>query len=129
MYNIMQDNIHPIYRVCLINSKSCSFSTSCKHITFFFIFMNIVTQYLEANCITLSESDTQKLYDIVKLQLIIPGEDVTTNTVLKKFFTDCNPSDNTKNIEKPVKCFVFYYSLLSRPYMQKYQIRKTVKCK
>ena len=83
MYNIMQDNIHPIYRVCLINSKSCSFSTSCKHITFFFIFMNIVTQYLEANCITLSESDTQKLYDIVKLQLIIPGEDVTTNTVLK----------------------------------------------
>ena len=91
--------------------------------------MNIVTQYLEANCITLPESDTQKLYDIVKLQLIIPGEDVTANTVLKKFFTDCDPSDNTKNIEKPVKCFVFHYSLLSRPYMQKYQIRKTVKCK
>ena len=45
--------------------------------------MNIVTQYLEANCITLSESDNEKLYDIVKWQLIIPGEDVTTNTVLK----------------------------------------------
>ena len=61
--------------------------------------MNIVTQYLEANCITLSESDNEKLYDIVKWQLIIPGEDVTANTLLKMFYTDCNPSDNTKNIE------------------------------
>ena len=59
MYNIMQDNIHPIYRVCLINSKSCSFSTSCKHITFFFIFMNIVTHSLEASGFTLSESENE----------------------------------------------------------------------
>ena len=83
MYIIVQDSIHTIYCFRLINSKSCSFSISCKCITFFFIFMNIVTQYIENSLLTLSESDNEKLFDIMKFQLIVPRQNVTTNTVLK----------------------------------------------
>ena len=83
MYIIVQDSIHTIYCFRLINSKSCSFSISCKCITFFFILMNIVTQYIENSLLTLSESDNEKLFDIMKFQLIVPRQNVTTNTVLK----------------------------------------------
>jgi len=45
--------------------------------------MNIVTQYIENSLLTLSESDNEKLFDIMKFQLIVPRQNVTTNTVLK----------------------------------------------
>ena len=73
--------------------------------------MEIVTQYLEANNITLSDSDIKRLYDIVKSRLIIPGQNITKATVHQLFFTDCIQSGNTNNIENPVTCIIFGNSL------------------
>ena len=68
--------------------------------------MDIVTQYLETNHITLSDCDIKRLHDIVQPWLIIPGQAISTKTVRQKFFTNCSPSDNTKGIEDPVTCIL-----------------------
>ena len=66
--------------------------------------MDIVTQYLEANHIALSNGDVKRLYEFVKSWLIIPGQAISTTTVRQKFFTNCSSSDNTKGSEDPVIC-------------------------